>query len=88
MRTTCTLDVSKLRSDAMASRVVDLDGLSEAERLELAIELWDSVTQKGAGEGVPLEHQRVLDERLEAHHADPGAARPWSEVLQRLKKQP
>jgi putative addiction module component (TIGR02574 family) len=54
-----------------------------AERLRLAEEIWDSLTDDQLGE-IPESHQRELDRRLEARLADPSAT-PWAEVRARLR---
>jgi hypothetical protein len=33
---------------------------------------------------VPEWHQRVMEERLAAHRADPAAARPWEQVREEI----
>jgi putative addiction module component (TIGR02574 family) len=49
-------------------------------------ELWDSICE--SPEDLPLtEAQREeLDRRLQAHAAEPDAAKPWPEVRDRLKR--
>jgi len=33
---------------------------------------------------VPEWHREIIEDRLAAHRADPGAARPWNEVREEL----
>jgi putative addiction module component (TIGR02574 family) len=64
--------------------------LEVAERLELIEELWDSIAgDPHGGDQVPLtdEERALLETRLQAHRADPDAARPWAEVRAEILKQ-
>jgi len=54
--------------------------LSVEEKLDYVQSLWDHIATHPEELPVPEWHQRVLQERLDAHRADPGAARPWEEV--------
>lgn len=60
-----------------------IDRLSNADRLRLIEEIWDSLT---IGElEIPESHLEELDRRVNAADADPAAGRPWDEVLARLR---
>ena len=54
-----------------------LKGLSQEDRLVLAEELWDSVAEEVATDGLTAEQQKELDRRLAAADADPGRGKPW-----------
>ena len=56
------------------------DDLTVEEQLDYVQSLWDRIATRPEDLPVPDWHRRVLQERLEAHRADPGAARPWEEV--------
>ncbi|PYQ63036.1 MAG: hypothetical protein DMF53_11400 [Acidobacteria bacterium] len=56
------------------------DDLSVEEKLDYVQSLWDRITTRPEEVPVPDWHQRVIEERLAAHRADPGVARPWEEV--------
>ena len=58
-----------------------LNGLSQDDRLVLAEELWDSVAEEVATDGLTAEQQAELDRRIAAADADPGRGKPWEEVL-------
>jgi putative addiction module component (TIGR02574 family) len=64
---------------------VGFDDLPVEEKIEYVQSLWDRIA--ASVDQVPLhEWQRqTLEERLAAHRAAPGEARPWSEVLDRLE---
>ncbi len=61
----------------------ELMELSAAERIQLAEDLWDSVSPE---EFPPLtdEQKAEIDRRIDAHEKDPGRASPWEEVRARL----
>ena len=58
-----------------------------AERLELVLELWDSIAADCEHEPYPLtEKQRQdLQRRLEEADADPTSGAPWNEVRERIR---
>jgi hypothetical protein len=41
-----------------------------------------------AGVGPDAAEARLLDEALRQHEANPGAAKPWAEVWERLRQTP
>jgi putative addiction module component (TIGR02574 family) len=65
---------------------VAIKQLSVAERLDLISELWDSIPDSLEELPMPGWHREELERRLAAADADPGAAIPWEEVRQRLRK--
>jgi putative addiction module component (TIGR02574 family) len=60
--------------------------LSEAERIQLAQDLWDSIPPDSALLGLDEEQRREFDRRLAEHDADPGSAVPWDEARARLRR--
>lgn len=54
------------------------------ERVELALELWDSLA---ANESLPptAEQLAEIDRRIEEHERDPGSAIPFEEVMEQLR---
>ena len=64
----------------------ELSELTVAERIDLAQDLWDSVTEDEAAVPVTPEQRAELDSRLEAYKEDPEAGSPWEVVKGRLKK--
>jgi putative addiction module component (TIGR02574 family) len=73
-----------MRQDLLA----EAQKLSFAERLELAEAIWDSVQADASSDqiAVPEFHREILDERLAAEEAKPGASAAWSEVRERLQR--
>ncbi len=61
------------------------DELPVEDKIEYVQSLWDRIAANA--DQVPLhEWQRqMLEERLAAHRAAPGEAKPWNEVLDRLE---
>lgn len=60
--------------------------LPAAERVELAMALWDSLTpaEQEAEFDLTPEQRAELDRRLAEHIADPTSAIPWDEVRRKL----
>lgn len=58
-----------------------LGGLSRDDRLTLAEELWESVAEEVATDGLTAEQQAELDRRIAAADANPERGIPWDEVL-------
>jgi putative addiction module component (TIGR02574 family) len=65
--------------------VSDAVGLSVAERIGLVEDLWDTIAEVPQSVELTEEHKRVIDERLDAYHKNPGAGSPWEEVKQRIR---
>jgi putative addiction module component (TIGR02574 family) len=61
--------------------------LPAAERAELAITLWESLTEEERDAELELEAdaRAELERRWAEHLADPGSAVPWSEVQRKLR---
>ena len=73
---------------AIPSRA-ELLQLDVASRLELIEELWDSIaSDPSSAAQLPVtdEEQALLEERLAKYRANPTSARPWSEVLDELRR--
>ena len=63
----------------------ELMKLTPAERIELAMDLWDSIPPN-SDDWPPLtdDQKAEIDRRLAEHKRDPTRARPWEEVRARL----
>jgi putative addiction module component (TIGR02574 family) len=66
--------------------LTDLMKLPADHRAELAIALWESLTDAARGGVFELtaEQRRELDRRWEEHQRNPTSAVPWSEVRRKL----
>jgi putative addiction module component (TIGR02574 family) len=68
--------------------LTELLKLSPAERVELAMALWESLDDARREAELALTPYQAaeLDRRLADHAADPGSAVPWDEVRRKLTK--
>jgi putative addiction module component (TIGR02574 family) len=67
------------------SLLADLLELTPAERIQLAEDLWDSVSASPESmPGLTAEQLEEIERRLGEHARDPAAALPWEEVRARL----
>ena len=55
------------------------------ERIQLAEDIWDSVTEVPESIELTDEETEELERRLQAYHDDPHAGSPWEIVKQRLR---
>ena len=71
---------------AMRKQVEDILSLSVKDRLRLVGEIWDSIA--ASPEEIPLtaSQRKELDRRKRQHRRNPTAAKPWSEIKDRLEK--
>ena len=63
----------------------ELFALTEAERIQLAQELWDSIPEESAALPLTAEQRRELDRRLAEHRREPGSAVSWEEARAQLR---
>ena len=66
--------------------LIDLLKLPADDRAELAMALWESLTDAERGGVFELtdEQRRELDRRWQEHQRNPASAVPWSEVRRKL----
>lgn len=62
-----------------------IQGLSIAERILLAEEIWDSVAAEQGLVPITEEQRKELDQRLKSHEVSSMPGIPWEEVLRKLK---
>ena len=57
------------------------------ERVEIAMALWESLTDQERESELELssDQKAVLDRRWDEHLANPGSAIPWDEVRRKLR---
>jgi putative addiction module component (TIGR02574 family) len=60
------------------------DEAPKEQRIAFVQELWDRIAADPERVPVPVEHQRIIEERLKEYRANPQAGRPWSEVRELL----
>ena len=65
----------------------DLLNLPPRERADLAVALWESLSDEQRAAGLPLgsEQAAELDRRWAAHVANPASAIPWEDVRRKLQ---
>jgi putative addiction module component (TIGR02574 family) len=70
-----------------ASPLTDLLKLPAADRVELAISLWESLaeTERDGAFELTDEERREIDRRWDEHQRNPASAVPWSEVRRKLQ---
>jgi putative addiction module component (TIGR02574 family) len=57
--------------------------LTVEDRIHLAMSIWDSVAEETIA--VSEENQRILEERLREHEANPLEGTLWREVIDKLR---
>ena len=70
----------------MAKPLFDYHHLNAEERIQLAEELWDSLSE--IPNSVPLTEAQAeeVDRRLEAYRKDGNPGEPWAKVLKEIKE--
>ena len=64
---------------------IDIQGLSQSERIQLAEKLWDSVAENQDSLEITAAQKAVLEERLEAYKKSPNEGSSWEEVKDEMK---
>jgi putative addiction module component (TIGR02574 family) len=70
----------------LANTLAELLKLSARERVEIAMALWENLTdtEREAELALTPEQEAELDRRLAEHIANPASAIPWDEVRRKL----
>lgn len=58
--------------------------LSIPERIQLAEDIWDTITAEPNAVELTAEEKKIIDERLEAYHKNPDLGSPWEDVYKRV----
>lgn len=71
----------------MAVRIdsLGIDRLSVRDRLDLIDQIWDSLPDHVEPQDIPEWHRAEIAKRRASATQEPGAGKPWREVLQRLE---
>ena len=69
----------------MAHPLFDFSHFTPAQRVELAIALWDSLADDSAEPPLTDAQRAELARRVEAYRRDPGAEPTWAEVRERIR---
>lgn len=70
----------------MALPQLDIDGMSAAERIKLAEQLWESLLDTPEEISLTPAQEDELDRRLQAYRHDREPGEPWREVLAEIGK--
>lgn len=70
----------------MAHPLFDFTKLTPAQRVELAVALWDSLPADSAEPPITEAQRAELIRRAEAYRRDPKAGASWSDVRSRIEK--
>jgi len=70
----------------LPNTIAELLKLSASDRIEIAMALWESLTETGRDVQLALtpEQEAELDRRLAEHAANPVFAIPWDEVRRKV----
>ncbi len=63
----------------------NIQELSQSERILLAEELWDSITENQDSLEVTAPQKKILEERLAAYRASPNEGSSWEEVKKEMQ---
>jgi putative addiction module component (TIGR02574 family) len=71
----------------LPNTLAELLKLSASARVEIAMALWESLSEIERAEQLPLavEQEAELDRRLAEHIAKPTSAVPWDDVCKKLR---
>lgn len=70
----------------MAKPLFDFSHLTPDERVQLADELWESISDQPQALPLTAAQAEELDRRLEAYRKDGDAGQPWREALEEIEK--
>ncbi len=63
----------------------DVLNLSVSERIQLAVDIWDTIAEVPEEVGLSDEQKAELDRRLDAYHKNPEGGSPWGMVRERIR---
>lgn len=58
--------------------------LSIPERIQLVEDIWDTIAAQADSLELTEHEKKIIEERLEAYHANPELGAPWNEVYKRI----
>ena len=70
----------------MAHRFFDFSKLTPAERIDLAMELWDSLPEDSSEPPLTESQRAELVSRLEEYRRNPNEGSSWAEVRERIQR--
>jgi len=64
----------------------ELHKLSVKDKIKVVQTLWDDIAKEQSIEGLPAEHKKILDERLNKITSGNPILKPWSEVQTKYRE--
>ena len=64
--------------------VTDTLELSIPERIQLVEDIWDTISEQTESIELSEQEKKIIDERLDAYHQNPGSGSPWADVYKRI----
>ena len=61
-------------------QMADLHKLSVKEKIKVVQTLWDDIAEEQSIETIPVEHKKILDERIRKINSGNALFKTWSEV--------
>ncbi len=68
----------------MGQALTNLDHLTDEERIDLAVALWDSVGEKSAALPLTSDQAHELDRRVASYKTDGDPGTPWRDCIERV----
>lgn len=79
MQRSCSL------SFIMAIKITDILELDASERIQLAFDIWDSITAMPESIELSEEQKNILEQRIQEFYDHPESGSPWNEVKTRIR---
>jgi putative addiction module component (TIGR02574 family) len=67
-------------------QMADLHKLSVKDKIKVVQTLWDDIAKEQSIETLPIEHKRILDERIQKIKTGNAQFKSWSEVQNKYQK--
>jgi len=64
----------------------DLHKLSVKDKIKVVQTLWDDIAKEQSLDSVPIEHKRILDERIRLINSGTAQFKSWTEVQGKYRK--
>lgn len=62
----------------------ELLALSDEDKIDIALELWETIKDKGSSVEISAEDEQVLENRFKDHQKDPKIGKPWAEIKKEI----
>lgn len=67
-------------------QMTDLHKLSVKDKIKVVQALWDDIAREQSIDNIPVEHKRILDQRIKMIDSGSSQFKPWSEVQNKYQK--